>query len=233
MNTDWQELENVRKRCEALDHELNTFFQSIKEMKEIRDSVSMLPDKLKQSEEELENQKKEIERLMSFTGNLLITFEEQAKGLFFDLEKKTETLAGDVRSGISDLKNVFEMNSMRLSDEQKEKLEQIAKAFDHMKTYYEEMKKALESHEQAINSLKNSHVELLKMFESVEPSLKNIHKTISDLQRRPSDVENKLRAVEEQLRELFFKKLERQKHVILAMLIVLLVSVIFFVFYPK
>jgi len=233
MNADWQELENVRKKCAELDSELSTFFKSLKEIKDIRDSVSELPEKLKQTETEMENQKKEIENLMSSTSNLLITFEEQAKGLFFDLEKKTENLAGEVKTSISDLKNIFELNNTRVNSEQKEKLQQIAGAYEQIRSSFEDMGKMVDSHEQSINALKDNHAGILKMFEKVEPALKEIQHSVTELQKRPDEIENKLKAMEAQLREAFFTKLERQKHIILAMLIVLLASIVFFIFYPR
>ncbi|MBI5057910.1 MAG: hypothetical protein HZB61_14960 [Nitrospirae bacterium] len=233
MNADWKELENVRKKCEELDSELSTFFKSLKEIRDIRDSVSELPEKLKQTETEMENQKKEIENLMSSTSNLLITFEEQAKGLFFDLEKKTENLAGEVKTSISDLKNIFELNNTRVNNEQKEKLQQIAGAYEHIRSSFEDMGKVVDSHGQSLNALKDNHAGILQMFEKVEPALKEIQRSVTELQKRPDEVENKLKAMENQLREIFFTKLEKQKHIILAMLVALLASIIFFIFYPR
>lgn len=233
MNTDRQELEDVRKKCVELDHELNTFFQALKEIKEIRDVVGNLPDKLRQNEEEMEHQKVEIEALMSSVSNLLIAFEEQSKGLFFDMEKKTELLVSNTKSSISELKNVFELNSEKLHEAQKERLEQVTTIYEQIQNSFGGIKDIINSHEQSIDMLKSNYMEILKMTERVEASFHELQKYISVLQKRPYDIQGRVNAMEERLRAEFFAKLESQKKVILAMLAVLVISVIVFIFYPE
>ncbi len=233
MNTDRQELEGVRKKCVELDHELNTFFQALKEIKEIRDTVGYLPDKLRQNEEDIEHQKVEIEALMSSVSNLLIAFEEQSKGLFFDMEKKTELLVSNTKSSISELKNVFESNSEKLHEQQKERLEQVTTIYEQIQKSFGGIKDIINSHEQSIDMLKSNYMEILKMTERVEASFHELQKYISVLQKRPYDIQGRVNAMEERLRAEFFTKLERQKKVIWAILAVLVISIIVFMFYPE
>ncbi|MBI5099269.1 MAG: hypothetical protein HZB30_08525 [Nitrospirae bacterium] len=231
MDTDWQELEDVRKKCVEFDGELDTFYQSLREIKEIRDSVRDLPEKLKQNEEEIEKHKREIECMMTSAGDLLINFEEQAKGLFYDLEKKTENLAGDVRSNISELKNIFEIDSQKLHNEQKERIEQITLTYEQIKIFFKNIKSVIDSHEQSINTLNDNYANSLEMIQRSEQSFKEIQKTVSELIKRPDEPDNRIKAVEAQLKELFFTKLERQKNIILWMLAAVIISVVFIVFY--
>jgi len=231
MDTDWQELEDVRKKFEVLESELNAFFQSVKEIKEIRDSIGDLPDIIRQNKEDIENQKKDIEGLMTSTSNLLITFDEQAKGLFFDLERKTENLAGNVKASISELKNVFELNSSKLQNEQKDRIEQITGAYEKIKSFFGDIKSLVDSHEQSIIILNDNYAGILKMIQRSEQSLKEIKYNISVLQKKPYEAEDKVKAVEERLKALFFTKLERQKKVIMAILITFIISIIFIVSY--
>jgi chromosome segregation ATPase len=231
MDTDWQELEDVRKKCIELDSELDTFFQSLKEISEIRDSVRYLPEKLRQNEEEIENRKREIESMMSSTSDLLINFEEQAKGLFYDLEKKTENLAGDVKSDLSELKNIYELNSLKLHNEQKESIEQITAAYEQIKEFFNNIKSVIDHHEQSINTLNDNYTGISKMIRSSEMSIREIRITITELIKRPSEPDNRIKAVEAQLKELFFTKLEKQKNIIMWMLAAFTISIIFIVFH--
>jgi chromosome segregation ATPase len=233
MESNLQELENIRRKCVELDGELNTFLHSIREIRSIRDSVAEIPDKLKEQEAEIEHQKVKIENMLSSTSNLLITFEEQAKGLFFDLEKKTDTLAGNVKTSISELRNIFELNRVRLQEEQKEKLEQIIKAYDQIQISFESVKNTITLHEQSITALQNNYAEILKIFEKSEKSFHEIKKSLSDLQKRPYEADLRMKAVEDKLRKIFFTKLDRQKNVVLAMLFVMISCIIFLFFYLR
>lgn len=227
-------LENIRKKCVELDHELNTFFQSLKEIKEIRDYVSVLPDRLKENEAEIERQKTRIENMLSSTSDLLIAFEEQAKGLFFDLEKKTDTLTGNVKTNISELKNIFfESHSAGLQIEQKEKFGQIVKAYEQIQASFEGIKNTIALHERSITALQNNYAEILKIFEKSDLSFDEITKSLSDLQKRPYNAELRIKAVEDKLMKIFFTKLERQKNVILAILFMLIAGLIFLIFYSR
>jgi chromosome segregation ATPase len=231
MDTDWQELEDVRKKFEVLDNELNAFFQSVKEIKEIRDSIGNLPDIIRQNGEAIEIQKKEIEDLRTSINNLLITFDEQAKGLFYDLERKTENLEGNVKASISELKDVFESNSSKLQNEQKDRIEQIAGAYEKIKSFFEQIKSIVDSHEQSINILNDNYASIQKLIQRAELSLKEIRYNISALQKRPHEVEDKVKAVEERLKAEFFTKLDKQKKVIMSMLIAFIISIISIVVY--
>ena len=94
-----------------------------------------------------------------------ITFEEQAKGFFYELEKKTENLTGDVKSNISELKNIFEINSLKLNNEQKEKIEQITLTYEQIKIFFKNIKSVIDSHEQSINTLNDNYAKALDMIQ--------------------------------------------------------------------
>jgi len=233
MNSNLQELENFRKKCVALDSELNSFYHSIQEIKSIRDTVAELPDRLKDNEEEIEHQKERMENMLSSTSHFLITFEEQAKGLFFDLEKKTDKLIADVKTSVSELRNVFESNNARLQEEQKNKLEKVATAYEQTALSFESVKNKITLHEQSIAALQNNYSELLKILERSELSFKEIRKSLSDIQRKPYDAELRMKAVEDKLRNMFLTKLERQRNVIMAMVFILVAGIVFLVFYLR
>lgn len=233
MNSNLQELENFRKKCVALDNELNSFYHSIQEIKSLRDTVAELPDRLKDNEEEIEHQKARMENMLSSTSHLLITFEEQAKGLFFDLEKKTDKLIADVKTSVSELRNVFESNNSRLQEEQKNKLEKVATAYEQTALSFESVKNKITLHEQSIAALQNNYAELLKILERSELSFKEIRKSLSDIQRKPYDAELRVKAVEDKLRNMFMTKLERQRNVIMAMVFILVAGIVFLVFYLR
>jgi chromosome segregation ATPase len=216
-----------------LDGELSAFLHSIQEIKSIRDSVGQLPDKLKENEAEIERQKVKIENMLSSTSNLLITFEEQAKGLFFDLEKKTDKLVVDVKTSTSELRDIFESNSARLREEQKEKLEKVVTAYEQTALSIESVKNKITLHEQSITALQNNYAELMKIFERSELSFRVVTKSLSDLQNKPYDAELKVKAIEDKLKNMFLTKLERQRNVILAMLFILTAGIIFLVFYLR
>ncbi len=233
MNSNLQELENFRKKCVALDNELNSFYHSIQEIKSLRDTVAELPDRLKDNEEEIEHQKERMENMLSSTSHFLITFEEQAKGLFFDLEKKTDKLIADVKTSVSELRNVFESNNSRLQEEQKNKLEKVATAYEQTALSFESVKNKITLHEQSIAALQNNYAELLKILERSELSFKEIRKSLSDIQRKPYDAELRVKAVEDKLRNMFMTKLERQRNVIMAMVFILVAGIVFLVFYLR
>jgi chromosome segregation ATPase len=231
METEWQDIEEVRKKCVELDSELDTFFQSLKEIKEIRDFVGELPDKLMQDKEQIESRKAEVEHLKSSVGALLITFEEQAKGLLFDLQKKTEDLAGDVRSSMSEFRNVFESSASSLNNTQRERLEQITGAYQEIRNFFENIKSIIDSHEQSIIKLNDNYGNLLMTLERTELSIRGIQNNIFQSQKKPNEYDAKIKAVEERLKEQFFTKLERQKNIILWLLSAFILSIIFIVFY--
>jgi len=233
MNENLPELENVRKKCEALDSELNSFFQSIKEIRSVRDSFAGMPDRLKQNEVEIEHQKREMENMLSSTRNLLMSFEEQAKGLFFDLEKKTDAFAGNVKTNISELGNVFETSSTRFIEEQKDRLGQIINAYEQIQMSFEGIKNTITLHDQSITALQNDYAKVLKTFEKSDLSFSEIKKSLSYLQNRPYDAENRIKGMEKKLHDQFFSKLERQKYVILTMLAVMIAAVVLYIFYPR
>jgi chromosome segregation ATPase len=223
-------LESVKRKFETLDSELNVFLKSIREIKEIRDSVEELPERLKQNKQEIENQKKDLERLMTSTNNLLMTFEEQSKGIIFDLEKKTEALTNEVKSSLSQISNLFKHENIRLPDVNKEALEELSKRVKEIKIAYDSLKEVVESHEQTINLLKDNYMTLSKVFERIEPSIVEMKRNISELQERPHEVESNMKELEKRLKDIFFENLDRQKKVILFTLSLLIGGIIFYLF---
>ncbi len=141
MENKLDDFKNLGRNFEDFDNELNTFFQSLKEIKEIRETVAALPDNLKKGEIEIGHQKKELEQLIFNTNNLLRSFEEKTKGLFYDLEQKVETIVNDVKSNISQLSSDLSPKKFELKDEQIRTREQISKEFVRMITFHETVKK--------------------------------------------------------------------------------------------
>ncbi|RJQ47196.1 MAG: hypothetical protein C4538_05545 [Nitrospiraceae bacterium] len=231
MSKDWHETDSVRKKCEELDNELDVFFQSIKELKSIRDSMAEMPDRLKQNETDIVSKKREIEDMLSSTSNLLISFEEQAKGLFFDLEKKTDALTGNVKTSISDLRKLFESNSARLHQEHREKLDEIARTYEQVLSSHESLKKMISAHEQTIAVLQDNDSHIMKLTEKHEQFFREIRQSLTELHKRPLDADSKIKALETKLRESFFVNLDRQKKTILTMMAVLIAGIIFVIFY--
>jgi len=226
MEKEWQDIEDVRKKCEELNSELDTFLQSLKEIKEIRDFVGDLPDKLRQDQKEIESRKMEVEHLKTSMSSLLITFEEQAKGLLFDMHEKTEKLAGDVRSSMSEFKDVFESSSSSLNSMQRERLEQITGAYQEIRDFFENIKSVIDSHEHSIHKLNDSHAALLMMLERTELSIKGIQNNAFLSQRRPAESDAKIKAAEERLKKLFSSQLEPQKKIIMWILAGFIVNII-------
>ncbi len=101
MNKNLHDIESVCKSLEILNDELDTFFQSIKEIKEIRDTVGALPERLKQYEVEIENQ---IEKF-----NQIKTFYEPIKNLETSLEEIKEPISILQKERIAVDKKIFRM----------------------------------------------------------------------------------------------------------------------------
>jgi len=152
------ELETVRKKIKGLDNELDTFIEAMREIKEIRDTVVTLPEDLKQNRAEIEARKKEMDRLLSSSKNMLITFEEQARGLIFDLEKKTDTLATEAKLQISAIKDAARKSSNELLTLHKEKIKGIDGNYNELYNSLETIKKIVDSQNKSIDALKKSHL---------------------------------------------------------------------------
>jgi chromosome segregation ATPase len=221
------DLENVRKRFEDLDGEISTFLQVVQDVKEIRDSVEALPEKLQHNEAEIENQKKELDNLKSTTDTVLLSLDEQAKGVIFDIERTTERLTGEVKSGICQINNIFQKSSTQLSDEHRERTEVISRQYEEVKTSCEKLHSTVDIHEKSLNTLKNNYMEVSKIFDKLEPSLVEIRKAIFALQKRPNKIEKKIHVIEEDLKVLINEKHSRQRTFKMVVLILLIAGIVF------
>ena len=96
MSEDEYELETVREKCEELDRELNTFMQTIAELRELRDEIGMLPEKLINSESEIAVLKKELKSMMLSVTKTVDSFEKKGNGMINDLEKRIYHLEASV-----------------------------------------------------------------------------------------------------------------------------------------
>lgn len=158
MDKKMDDIKYLSQKLEDLDNELNTFFQSVKEIKEIRDTVASLPENLKKREIEITHQKQELEQLMFSTNNLLMSFEEKTKGLFFDLEQKANILMNDVRLNVSQLKALFQFANTKLKNEQIKNLEHLSEEHKRLETYRETTEKlelTFEENKKYLNELEN------------------------------------------------------------------------------
>jgi chromosome segregation ATPase len=205
------DLETVSKKFVNLDSEIDSFLRTIREINQIREDVEEFPGRLKKNETEIEDQKKRVDSLVSSTNNLLITFEEKSKGVLFDLERKTNVLAGEVKSGISELEALFSKNSSEFKDRDRGKINKVLIKQGELNDSFKSLKKQVNTNGQSINILKNSYAAVSGIFEKLETSFNEMKKNIVDLQRRPYEVENKTVETEERLIALIDENYSRQK----------------------
>ena len=231
MNEDLKNLESTYNSFEKLDGELDTFLKSIREVKEIRDTAGSLPEKLKLNEIEIENQKKEIERLILSSNDLLMAFKEKSSGAIFDLGKKTDTLASEVRSGMSKFSDMFQQSNNQLQDQYRQKFEDISEKFEALQAFCESLKNMTFSIEQSVAALQDNYWAVSNIFDKLETSLKETKKNISFLQKRPYEYHNKIKEMEIRLEDLINEKHSRQKNFTWAVLIILVLSVVFLLSY--
>ena len=224
------EIESVRKKFEDIDSDLNNFIQSIREIKEIRESVGSLPDRLKQSEQELENQRKDLDRMMSSSNNLLMTFEEQAKGIIFDLEKKTGELTTEVKSSISQIGNIFNENNGALKDHNSQESRELMKKINDLKQSFEIIKNVVGDQQQTVNVIKSDYMAVSGIFDKLEPSLVEMKKSISELQSRQPGPDGAIMEMEKRLMEVMIEKESKQKVLTIGVFIVLLTGFLYFLF---
>lgn len=205
------DIETVTIKFEDLDNELNIFLEAINEIKEIRDTVGTLPEKLLQSEKDIEKQKHELHELKSSANNVLISVGEQARGVIFDLEKKTEDLTSEVKSGITRINNLFQEGNSRLEDRYKEETDNVLIKYKELEKALESKKDMMDSHEKSINTLKNNYIVVSSIFAKLELSLLDLKKKISELQKKPFEVSKKIKELENRLDNLTAKKNSDQK----------------------
>jgi len=213
--------ETVQKKLEDLDNEVNTFIQVIREVKEMKDTAGVVHERLLSQEGEIEHRKKELEQLMSTTKNLGINIEEQTKGVIFDLEKKTDALISEMKSGISQISNICEKGSAQLQGQQNEKYEHISNKYEELKKAYEILKAIVDSHEHKISMLNTGQPGETDFFDKMEASLTELKKISNEVQKRPYEIDNKLKKMEEKLELSINEKYSRQKNFTLIVLIIL------------
>jgi polysaccharide pyruvyl transferase WcaK-like protein len=106
MSENETQIETMQKKLEDLDKAIDTFIQVVKEVKEMKESAGLLHARLIQNADEIESQKKELERLMSSSSSLIAATGEQTRGIVIDLEKKSEALMQNVKTGIAHLQEL-------------------------------------------------------------------------------------------------------------------------------
>jgi len=209
------ELETISNKIKGLDNELDTFIEVVREIKEISNTVGTLPEDLKQNIAEIEAWKKEIEILVSSSKDMLITFEEQARGVIFDLEKKTDILTAEAKLQISEIKNTARNISNELLDLHKEKIKEIDDKYKELSNSLKTIIKAVDSQESSIDDLKKSHLAIAEKT-----------KTINEKKVTQQKIENRIKKVEEEL----FMTLARQKNVIKIISTVLIAGIVFAIY---
>ena len=217
--------EIIQKKLEDLDNEVNAFIQVVREVKEMKDTAGVLHERLMSQEGEIEHQKKELEQLISTTKNLGINIEEQTKGVIFDLEKKTDALISEVKSGISQIGNICEKGSAQLQGQQNEQFEDLSNKYEELKKVCETLKTIVDSHEQKIGTLNNGQPGESSFFDKMETSLAELKKNINEIQKRPYEIESKLKKMEEKLELSINEKYSRQKNFTLVVLIILIAAI--------
>ena len=97
------EYESISTKIKGLEKELDTFIQVVHEIKDIRGAVGTLPDDLEKKKAEIEERKKALETLIVSANDQLVNFEQRARDVISDLEKKNDTMTEEAGSRISDL----------------------------------------------------------------------------------------------------------------------------------
>ncbi len=169
--SDIMEYESISAKIKGLEKELDTFIQVVHEIKEIRRAAGTLPDDLERNKAEIEERKKDIEKLLSSTKDMLINFEEQARGVIFDLEKKAEAMAAEIKLTISDIKDTAQNSSYEPLELNKEKSEEMDSKHKKLYESLETMNNVLDSQGQSINDLQESYLSISDLFGKREKSL--------------------------------------------------------------
>ena len=216
--------ETVQKKLEDLDNEVTTFIQVVKEVKEMKNSAGELQETLARHEGEIEQKKKELGQLISTTKNLGINIEEQAKGVIFDIEMKTDALMREVKSGISEIGNVCAKGSAQLQEQQNETVYDLLHKYEEIKKAYEILKIMVDAHEQKMHGLNSSSPGVAHGYEKMESSINELKKTVLDIQKRPHEIDHKLAKMEERLEVSLHEKYSRQKNIMLVLVILVIAA---------
>jgi len=227
MSENVTDIEIVNRKFENLDSELNTFLQSIREIKEIRENVGGLPDKLTQHEAEIEEKKIKLGQLEASISKLLKIFEEKSKGAIVDLEKKADDMAAEVKSALSRFDEISKQAGNQFQEKDRERLETVSKKHEELNIYCKSSKKIIDAHEQAIATLKNGYMTVSGMFEKLETSHNEMKNKLLALQRWPNQIETRTIEMEERLTALVDEKHSNQKAFMWMLLITLIASIAF------
>jgi DNA repair exonuclease SbcCD ATPase subunit len=165
------EYESISEKIKGLENELDTFIQVVHEIKEIRNMVGTLPDDLKQNNLVIETRKKELEKLIASANNQLANFEQRARDVILDLEKKTEALATEAKSRISGIKNTAQNSGDELLELNKETVEEMDGKHKKLYDSLETMNAAVDSQGKSINDLQESYLSISELFGKMEKSL--------------------------------------------------------------
>jgi chromosome segregation ATPase len=159
-----------------------------------------------------------------------MTFEEQAKGIIFDLEKKTESLTEEVRSSISQIGSIFKENNGSINNRNSEESAELMKKYESLNQSFEILRNVVGDQQQTVNVLKNDYMAVCDIFDKLEPSLLEMKKSISDLQSRPPGSEEAIKKMEKRLMEVMSEKESGQKVLTIGVFIVLLTGFLYFLF---
>ena len=165
------EYEAISEKIKGLENELDTFIQVVHEIKEIRRAAGTLPADLERNKAEIEERKKDIEKLLSSTKDMLINFEEQTRGVIFDLEKKAEAMAAEIKLTISEIKDTAQNSSYEPLELNKKKSEEMGGKHKKLYESLETMNNVLDSQGQSINDLQESYLSISDLFGKRERSL--------------------------------------------------------------
>ena len=165
------EYESISEKIKGLENELDTFIQVVHEIKEIRNMVGTLPDDLKQNNLVIETRKKELETLIASANNQLANFEQRARDVILDLEKKTEALATEAKLRISGIKNTAQNSGDELLELNKETVEEMHGKHKKLYDSLETMNAAVDSQGKSINDLQESYLSISELFGKMEKSL--------------------------------------------------------------
>lgn len=192
MSENMTDIDIMTKRFEDLDSELNLFLEAVKDIKDIRDEVESLPERLRQNEAELENRKGQINELISSANNMLIGLNKRAQGVIFDVEKRSADLTDEVKSEVDRINNMLEERSSKIEERYKEKHDDLGRVS-------EEHKNKIKAHEEAINILKNNYMVVSGIFAKLDIAITDMKKNIIELQKRPLETSKKIKDLEGRL----------------------------------
>ncbi len=226
MSDNVDNMESVQKKLEQLDTELNEFLQVVSDVKEMRNAAVDLHGRLKDHEGEIENQKMELEQLMASMSSMMMSFDEKAGGVFSDLERKTDELLGELKSGISTTDKIGEESAGSEQKRQLDNLEAISKKCHDLQAYCDSLKSLTEGHAEKMQELERGHAASSSVYETVGTSLSEIRKKVYELQKKPYEIDNKIKKLEERLEISFNEKLSRQRTFLVILMVALVIGVV-------